>query len=94
MIGDKLKELRENKGLVQTELSNLLNIKQGSYSNYELNKREPDIETIIKIAKFYNITTDYLLGYQKEDNKENLTNEEIKIINDLKRILSNKKNEN
>lgn len=51
MIGDKLKELRENKGLVQTELSNLLNIKQGSYSNYELNKREPDIETIIKIAK-------------------------------------------
>lgn len=94
MIGDKLKELRENKGLVQTELSNLLNIKQGSYSNYELNKREPDIETIIKIAKFYNITTDYLLGYQKEDNKENLTNEEIKIINDLKRILSNKKTEN
>lgn len=57
-----LRELRESKNLTQTELSKKLLIDQRSLSFYEIGKYEPNIETIIRIAKYFNISTDYLLG--------------------------------
>lgn len=94
MIGNKLKQLRENKGINQTEISNMLNIKQASYSNYENNKREPDIKTIKALADFYNVTTDFLLEHDQNNEKEKLlTIEETKIINELKDLFIKKKTE-
>lgn len=62
MIGDILKKLRNERNLTSEELCNKIGIKGGSYRNYERNDRKPDYETLIKLADYYNVTTDYLLG--------------------------------
>ena len=62
MIGDTLKRLRTKKGLTSEELCSKIGIKGGSYRNYERNDRKPDYETLVKLADFYNVSTDYLLG--------------------------------
>lgn len=58
----RLKELRKQKNLTQAELSQLLNIKQQYYSRYETGIAEPNIENLIKLADFYNVSIDYLVG--------------------------------
>lgn len=65
MDGDRLKYLRLTKGLTQKEISKKLNISQNTYSQYERNLREPDNNTLIKIADFFITSTDYLLGRTK-----------------------------
>lgn len=67
MIAKKLKLLRERKGISQIELAEKLNIQQGSYSNYERGRRTPDIDALIRIANYYKVSTDYLLGQEKEN---------------------------
>lgn len=62
MIGDTLKRLRTKKGLTSEELCSKIGIKGGSYRNYERNDRKPDYDTLVKLAGFYGVTTDYLLG--------------------------------
>lgn len=59
---DRIKELREEKELTQTELAKAVNITQRNISFYETGTNQPDIKTIIALAKFFNVTTDYLLG--------------------------------
>ena len=60
----KLKELREENNIKQIELANMLNIRQNTYSQYESGKRQLPIEILIKLAKFYKVTTDYILGLE------------------------------
>lgn len=60
MIGDRIRELRESKNMRQEDLCNLLNIKQATLSQYELNKRTPDINMLIKIADIFRVSLDYL----------------------------------
>ncbi|SDJ62270.1 helix-turn-helix domain-containing protein [Paenibacillus naphthalenovorans] len=59
---ERLRKLREKKGISQTEAAKRLGIVRTTYSNYESGNREPDIETIEKIARFYDVSVDYLLG--------------------------------
>ena len=58
----RLKDLREDKDLVQKEVASLLGIDQRVYSNYETGKREIPIRFIVKLADFYGVSTDYILG--------------------------------
>lgn len=62
MIGDTLKRLRTKKGLTSEELCSKIGIKGGSYRNYERDDRKPDYDTLVKLADFYGVSTDYLLG--------------------------------
>lgn len=62
--GEVLRELRIFHDYKQRDLSDYLNITSQAYSNYENNKRMPDIETMRKIANFYNITLDKLISYR------------------------------
>jgi len=73
---NKLKELRKKKNLSQTELSYLLNVAQNTISQWENNVRKMDISTAKKIADFFDVTTDYLLGYSSfnEPNFKNVFN--------------------
>lgn len=74
----RLKELRETKGISQKELADFLNLTQVQISKYELGKNEPDLSTTKKIANYFNVTIDYLLGSSEEDivliTKEDLDN--------------------
>ena len=60
----KLKELREENGFTQNQSAEYLNIKQNTYSQYENEKRQLPIDVLIKLAKFYKTTTDYILGLE------------------------------
>lgn len=62
MIGDILKELRLKRQLTSEQLCERLGIKGGSYRNYERNDRKPDYDTLVKLADFYGVSTDYILG--------------------------------
>lgn len=64
----KLKELRKQKGFSQDEVANALEITLRTYQNYEYGQREPSIEMIFKLADFFGVTTDYLLGRESEPN--------------------------
>ena len=57
----RIKELREDNGLTQKQVSKYLNISQVAYSYYEINKRSLPIDILSKLADFYNTSTDYIL---------------------------------
>lgn len=59
---DRLKELRKAKGFTQKAMSEFLGITEQAYQKYEYNMREPNHETTIKIADFFVVSVDYLLG--------------------------------
>ena len=63
MFGDTLRELRLSKKLTQEETAKIIGVARGTYTHYELNKREPDNDTLLKIANLFGVTTDYLLGH-------------------------------
>jgi transcriptional regulator with XRE-family HTH domain len=58
----RLKELRKKKGLSQLRLATELNTTQNTISRYETGEREPGIDELIKIADYFNISVDYLIG--------------------------------
>ena len=57
----RIRDLREDKDLTQSEVSKILNISQVAYSYYELNKRSIPLDSLCKLADFYNVSTDYIL---------------------------------
>ena len=80
-INEILRNLREDKDLKQTDIANLLCITQQTYSNYENAKSEIPLNHLIKLAEFYNVSTDYILG--RVSYKYNLTSLNEKIANTI-----------
>ena len=66
----RLKELRTERGISQIKLAMDFNVNQNSISRYESGLREPDYNTLIKIANYINVSIDYLL-YRTENPKLN-----------------------
>ena len=62
MFYQRLRDLREDHDLVQKEIADILGIDQRVYSNYETGKRELPTHHLIKLAEYYNTSTDYILG--------------------------------
>lgn len=71
--GERLKELRKKKGLSQKELTDRLNLNRSTYARYETSSTQPDYETLEKLADFFEVTTDYILG---RSDQPHLTEEE------------------
>lgn len=71
MFGDKLRILRRERHLTQKQLASELSISRSALSLYESNKREPDFETLTKIAEFFDISLDYLLDRENDINTSN-----------------------
>lgn len=63
----RIRDLREDHDLTQKQLAKILNCSQQVYSNYELGQRDIPTDILIKLAKFYHVTTDYIL--EIEDRK-------------------------
>lgn len=102
MISKRLKQLRAEHNLTQTDLAKVLGIAKTTLAAYEQGKSEPNIDTIIKIADFFNITTDYLLGHsdgRKLENQEiyeylGLIDESIETLSIFKQLENNKYTKN
>lgn len=62
MFAKRLKELRSQKQVSQTELAKVLNISNRTISMYEQGYSEPNVETLIKISQYFNVSIDYLVG--------------------------------
>ncbi|MBE7036254.1 MAG: helix-turn-helix transcriptional regulator [Ruminococcaceae bacterium] len=56
----RLRDLREDNDLTQTQLVRILDMHKTTYTNYEQGKREIPFELVIKLAKFYNVSLDYI----------------------------------
>lgn len=80
MLKDILKELREDKGLSQTDLANILNVTRQTISGYETGVIEPPLSTLIKLADMYNCSLDYLAGRTKEKYNLNLMNKDTRQL--------------
>lgn len=77
MIGEKIKELRKNNKITQEQLGNAIGVSKMAISYFEKGKKSPGRESLEKIADYFNVTTDYLLG-RSEDPE--LSEEENKIV--------------
>lgn len=62
MFSERLRLLRENSGMTQIEFANKLGVAATTYRNYENTSREPNYDTLVKIASVLGVSTDYLLG--------------------------------
>jgi transcriptional regulator with XRE-family HTH domain len=65
VFGKRLAELRAKMGISQYELAQRLHFSRGQIANYEQGTREPDFQTLVKIADFFDVSLDYLLGRTK-----------------------------
>lgn len=79
MISNKIKELRKKNGLTQEELARETNLSQSNIGMIEGGKRIPGRKTLEILANFFNVTIDYLLG-QEENNEKRITINDFKII--------------
>ena len=62
MIGKRLKLLREEMGLKQIDIAEMLGVSRTTYTQYETEKSEPDLATVAKLAEIYNTSVDFILG--------------------------------
>lgn len=81
MIGIRLKELRATTNKTQADVASYLGISRASYSHFENDRNEPDNITLSKLADYFNVTTDYLLGRKvKQLASNNSRNEKADLV--------------
>lgn len=69
-FGERLTNLRENRGWSKTYVAKAIGLSSmQTYANYEYGRREPDFNTINKLANLFNVSADYLLGRKEAKNK-------------------------
>ncbi len=96
-FGQRLRLLREEKKMVQKEIADLLNVSQSTIGKYENDQRTPSPDAIIKLAVFFKVSTDYLLGHSDIRNPfevtyPDLTEEAVKEIEAFKEYVRHKYN--
>lgn len=66
-FSENLLELMKENNISQTQLAKVLGVKQQTVSRYIIGEREPDIDMIIKIAKYFDVSVDILFGINKNN---------------------------
>jgi len=94
VLGERLAEVRKDHGDTQQALADRLNVTKFTISNWEQEKSEPSHELLVKICKFYDVSSDYLLGitdldpaYTQRRRKEQFSTEELEILRRVERYL-------
>lgn len=68
ILSARLKTLRQSKQQTQKEVADGSGLHVNAYQKYELNRGNPDLDTLLKLADYFNVTTDYLLGRTDNSN--------------------------
>ncbi len=93
MLSEQIKLLRMQRGINQVELAKHLGVTKQSISNWENDNIMPSVEMLVKIASFFNVSTDFLLGLSNKHvlNADGLTEPQVAhiqaLINDLKHLF-------
>lgn len=82
MFGEKLKKLRTDNRMTQQELAKILKISSSTIGMYEQNRRSPDIETLKKIAQYFNVSIDYLVDNSNTQNSYDSKDKISESVND------------
>lgn len=82
-FGEVLRELLEEHGLSQKQLAEELNISASAIGNYVRNNREPDFETLKKIATYFQVSTDFLLNFHSDQSLDCLDQKILQIFHAL-----------
>lgn len=69
-IGERIAQLRKNRSMSQFQLAKTLNIATSTLGMYEINKRKPNMEMLEKLADFFGVSIDYLLGRETSDKSD------------------------
>lgn len=89
MLGKRLESLRKKAKLRQEDVAKIIGVGRTTYAMYEQGNRQPDYDTLLKISKFFEVTTDYLISGHNNitiaGQQINLTEEEYKIFEELKK---------
>ena len=78
----QLSILRKSKGLTQKEIAEHIGVTRQAYANYESGNREPDFKTLLKLAEYLDVSTDYLLGETdeiKEKTPAEVSEQDLKV---------------
>lgn len=67
MFSEQLKVLRNSRGLSQRDLCKIFCVSSGAIAMWETGKRQPDLSTLCKLADYFNVTVDYLLGREDKE---------------------------
>ena len=91
-FGERLRQLRKQKNLTQKQLASFVGVKNSIISFYEVGERMPSPEMIVKLATVLNVSTDYLLGMNKNEtiNISGLDENDKILVNLLVDTLRNK----
>ena len=92
-FGKRIKELRQKAGLTQQQLAERIWVSKAAISNYELYERNPSPEILIKLAKVFHVSTDYLFGIETEAqvlDVSGLTDEDIQLLESTTALLRKK----
>lgn len=87
MLGEKIALLRKKKELSQYELASRLGFSRGKLANYEQGTRQPDYETLKKIAAFFDVSTDYLLEHEVDNTNEKKKETEEELTKNVKQMI-------
>lgn len=79
-----LKELRERKGVYQKDVADHIGVARTTYTKYETTDCEPSYELTVKLAKYFNVSTDYLLGCTPPG----LSDDEQQLLDNYRRLTS------
>ena len=92
-FGNTLKRLRTEHGYTQQQIADRLGVTKSVVSYYELQERYPSPDILIKLASIFHVSTDYLLGLQREEtiSLDGLSKEDIVVIQKLIELLKKKK---
>lgn len=82
-FGNNLRTLIEERNMTQKELARQLNIAPSTMGSYVQNAREPDFSTLKKLAEYFDVSTDYLLGHHPKKASSPLENELLRIFRSL-----------
>lgn len=64
---NRIRELREQRNLKQVELAKAINVRQNTLSTWETGRYEPDLEMLTRLANYFDVSVDYLLGRESKD---------------------------
>ncbi|MBU2703652.1 transcriptional regulator with XRE-family HTH domain [Sporomusaceae bacterium BoRhaA] len=105
ILGDNIRKLRNKRGLTQAQFGEAIGVAESTISLYESGKREPDNKTLLRIAEYFQCTTDYLLGrtndpkgykidtiaaHRTDDPTKQLPEEARKSLEEFKKFLYEK----
>lgn len=93
MLGERLIKLRKSRKLTQQQIADKLHLSRGTYAQYEIDRRVPEYATLEKMADFFEVSIDYLVGREIKEENTKLSEIDRRILEGVQSLPEEKKEE-